>query len=295
MTVNGAAFMPRITVLQEVSTRIPSFSKSRFFNIQADCRKASAHFGNFIIKIRHYVVKYFESTQMVHSQKEMLPMKPATATDYVPALRYRWLTRWYDALMARAFPEAEVRDTLIDSADIRPGQQILDFGTGTASLAIRLKQRHPLPEVVGVDVDPEALAIAQQKVEKAGVYLELAQYNGETLPYPDATFDRIVTCLVLHHLDPAQKRRSLRELRRVLKPSGSLHVADWGKPSNRRMRLAFYVVQLLDGFKTTRENVQGRLPQIFHESGFALVQEAGKVDTLFGTMRIYSIFGTKHW
>ncbi len=143
---------------------------------------------------------------MVYSQKEMLPMKTATTANYVPALRYRWLTRWYDALMARAFPEAKVRDALIDSADIRRGQQILDFGTGTASLAIRLKQRHPMPEVVGVDVDPEVLAIAQQKVEKAGVYLELAQYNGETLPYPDATFDRVVTCLVLHHLDPAQKR-----------------------------------------------------------------------------------------
>lgn len=241
------------------------------------------------------MVKYFESTQMVHSQKEMLPLKTASATNYVPALRYRRLTRWYDALMARVFPEAQVRDALIDSADIHPGQQILDFGTGTASLAIRLKQRHPLPEVIGVDVDPEALAIAHQKVEKAGVYLELAQYNGEILPYPDATFDRVVTCLVLHHLDPVQKRRSLRELRRVLKPSGSLHVADWGKPSNRRMRLAFYIVQLLDGVKTTRENVEGRLPQIFHESGFALVQESDKVDTLFGTMRIYSVFGIKHW
>ncbi len=244
---------------------------------------------------QYYVVQYFENAQMVYTKKEMLPMKTVTTTNYVPALRFRWLTRWYDALMARVFPEAQVRDALINSADIRSGQQILDFGTGTASLAIRLKQRHPMPEVVGVDVDPEALVIAQQKVEKAGVFLELAQYNGEILPYPDATFDRVVTCLVLHHLAPAQKRRSLRELRRVLKPSGSLHVADWGKPSNRRMRLAFYVVQLLDGFKTTRENVQGRLPQIFHESGFALVQEAGKVDTLFGTMRIYSVFGTKHW
>jgi hypothetical protein len=67
-----------------------------------------------------YVVKYFESAQMVHSKKEMLPMKTATTTNYVPALRFRWLTRWYDALMARVFPEAQVRDALIDSADIRP-------------------------------------------------------------------------------------------------------------------------------------------------------------------------------
>ncbi|MBL7783943.1 MAG: class I SAM-dependent methyltransferase [Saprospiraceae bacterium] len=220
-------------------------------------------------------------------------MRTATENRYIPALRFRWLTRWYDSLMAWIFPESDVHHALIESANIRPGQFILDFGTGTASFAIRLKQRHPLPELVGLDVDPDALKIAQQKIEKAGVYLELVEYDGEQLPYPDNTFDRVVTCLVLHHLNPMQKRRSLRELRRVLKENGSLHVADWGKPSNYMMRLAFYFVQLLDGFKTTKENVQGLLPKVFHESGFAMVTESGKVDTALGTMRIYSVFGTK--
>lgn len=220
-------------------------------------------------------------------------MRTATETRYIPALRFRWLTQWYDSLMAWVFPESHVHSALMDSTNIQPGQFILDFGTGTASLAIRIKQRHPLPELVGLDVDPDALKIAQQKIEKAGVDLELLQYDGEVLPYPDATFDRVVTCLVLHHLDHMQKRRSLRELRRVLKENGSLHVADWGKPSNFLMRLNFYLVQLLDGFKTTDENVQGRLPQVFHESGFAMMIESSRVDTILGTMRIYSVFGTK--
>ncbi|MBK8426179.1 MAG: methyltransferase domain-containing protein [Lewinellaceae bacterium] len=111
-------------------------------------------------------------------------MKTASTTNYVPALRFRWLTRWYDALMARVFPEARVRDALIDSADIRHGQQILDFGTGTASLAIRLKQRHPMPEVVGVDVDPEVLAIAQQKVESRCLFGIGAIRRRDTPPTP---------------------------------------------------------------------------------------------------------------
>ncbi len=211
--------------------------------------------------------------------------------NYIPALRYRWLTRWYDSLMLRVFPEVKVRRALIDSANIQKGNRILEFGVGTASLSILLKQIHRLPEVVGIDVDPEALRIARDKIEKSGVFMEIEQYDGSILPFADQSFDRVVTCLVLHHLDPAQKRQSLREIRRVLKPRGSLHVADWGKPSNFRMRLAFYMVQLLDGFKTTNENVQGLLPQIFQETGFLTVQEADKIDTVFGTMRIYLVYG----
>lgn len=214
-----------------------------------------------------------------------------TVSNYVPALRYRWLTRWYDALMARVFPEARVRLALIECAAVQKGQRILEFGVGTASLSILLKQIHPLPEVIGVDVDPEVLRIARQKIEKSGVFIEVEQYDGSILPFADQSFDRVVTCLVLHHLDPEQKRQSLHEMRRVLKPGGSLHVADWGQPSNWRMRMAFYIVQLLDGFKTTAENVEGKLPQVFQEAGFLTVNELGKVDTVFGTMRIYSVCG----
>ncbi len=218
----------------------------------------------------------------------MLPM--STTQNYVPALRYRWLTRWYDALMSRVFPEEKVRRALIDSAAISAGQHILEFGVGTASLSILLKQIHPLPEVLGVDVDPEVLRIARQKIEKSGVFMEVEQYDGSILPFADQHFDRVVTCLVLHHLDPEQKRQSLREMRRVLKPGGSLHVADWGKPSNWRMRGAFYLVQWLDGFKTTTENVEGKLPEIFREAGFETVSELAQTDTVFGTMRVYAVY-----
>ena len=213
-----------------------------------------------------------------------------TPQNYIPALRYKWLTRWYDSLMMKIFPEVKVRRALIDSANIQKGYRILEFGVGTASLSILLKQIHRLPELIGVDVDPEVLSIARQKIKKSGVLMEVEQYDGSILPFSDQSFDRVVTCLVLHHLDPEQKRQSLREIHRVLKRDGSLHVADWGKPSNWRMRLAFYIVQLLDGFKTTSENVQGRLPHIFQEAGFLKVTESAKIDTAFGTMRIYSVY-----
>lgn len=50
-------------------------------------------------------------------------------------------------------------------------------------------------------------------------------------------------------------------------------MADWGKAQNAMMRGAFRLVRLLDGFATTTEHVQGKLPDYFREAGFADVEE----------------------
>jgi SAM-dependent methyltransferase len=107
------------------------------------------------------------------------------------------------------------------------------------------------------------------------------------LPYPDQTMD-IVTCsLLLHHLSDADKVQSLREMWRVLIPGGSLALADWGNPANDAMRLLFYGLQLFDGFDTTKANVQGLIPNMIYDNGFRQMDETGRVNTLFGTLRLY--------
>lgn len=65
-------------------------------------------------------------------------------------------------------------------------------------------------------------------------------------------------------------------------------VADWGKAANRRMRLAFGLVQLLDGFKTTNDNVQGRMPDFIREAGFQNVVVAGSINTAIGTFSYFT-------
>jgi len=74
---------------------------------------------------------------------------------------------------------------------------------------------------------------------------------------------------------------------RVLRPGGELHVADWGKASNFAMRLAFYSVQLLDGFATTTDSVEGRLPEFIRDAGFVDTWETGQVSTIFGSLSFY--------
>ena len=73
----------------------------------------------------------------------------------------------------------------------------------------------------------------------------------------------------------------------VLRPGGTLHVADWGEASNRLMRVLFFQIQLLDGFENTASNVQGELPRLMRNAGFEEVSEHRTFSTVFGTMSLY--------
>jgi SAM-dependent methyltransferase len=108
------------------------------------------------------------------------------------------------------------------------------------------------------------------------------------LPYRDGSFDRVVTSLFLHHLTGEDKLRSLREVRRVLRPGGELHVADWGRPRGPLMTIAAQGIRLLDGDDVTRDNLTGRLPALFREAGLVRVAERGGLATAFGTLAFYS-------
>jgi hypothetical protein len=64
-------------------------------------------------------------------------------------------------------------------------------------------------------------------------------------------------------------------------------VADWGKAQNKLMRMAFLLVQMLDGFETTADNVRGLLPQFFRAAGFEEVEESARYMTIVGTLSLH--------
>lgn len=80
----------------------------------------------------------------------------------------------------------------------------------------------------------------------------------------------------------------LKEIYRIMKPGGKLVVGDWGQAKNRRMRLLFYTVQLLDGFVTTDDNVKGLMPQFIFRAGFGNVSEVAFMNTAIGTFSYYT-------
>jgi ubiquinone/menaquinone biosynthesis C-methylase UbiE len=148
---------------------------------------------------------------------------------FVPAAGADWLLPLYDPfnrLLGAARPKA----ALVDAAAIHAGDRVLDLGCGTGDVALLAKQRQPEARVVGLDPDARALARARAKAARAGVEIELERGFGDALPFADASFERVVSALMLHHLTPELERATLREVMRVLAPGGTFHVLDFTTP-----------------------------------------------------------------
>lgn len=210
-----------------------------------------------------------------------------TTKDYVPALRFDWLTRFYDPVIRLMTREKTFKNLLIQQARMGAQDRVLDVGCGTGTLAIWIKQRHPGVEVVGLDGDAEILERARRKASRYRVSLSLDEGLSYALPYEDASFDRVFSSLFFHHLSTTDKTRSFAEILRVLKPGGSLHVADWGVPTGRLMRSLFLFIQTLNGFANTRDNLKGMLPRLMQGVGFDEVDSRYHVNTMFGTLRVH--------
>lgn len=206
-----------------------------------------------------------------------------TTHPYIPALGHRRLTPFYDPLLRWVFREEVFKRRLVRWVDLQPGQRALDLGCGTATLTIMLKQAQPAAEVVGLDGDPEVLAIGRAKAAQAGVALTLEHGLATTLPYPDASFDRVVTSLMLHHLETADKQRALAEAFRVLKPGGVLYVLDIGEARDAGGRLLAQVVRRLE---RAADNVDGKIPLMLRAAGFTQVAEVERFGALLGLITI---------
>lgn len=210
---------------------------------------------------------------------------------FVPAAGVHWLTRFYDPAVGLLTRERTWRPRLVNQIAPRPGERILDLGCETGTLTVMLQQACPEAEVIGLDIDRDALRVARAKANAAGTRISFWHGRADdpsTVPmFRFASFDKVVSALLFHHLTTEQKLRALTHTRNLLRAGGEMHVADWGKPANQMMRILFYPVQILDGYTNTSDNVQGRLPEYMREVGFSDVTETHREGTLLGTLSFY--------
>lgn len=207
---------------------------------------------------------------------------------FTPALGRFSAVRFYDPVVAltrerlwRALAAAYVAP--------RPDDVIVDVGCGTGSFATLLYRIEPRATIIGVDPDPEVLAIARRKASDGSATIDWRVGMGdaleETIGYGVA--DTVVSSLVLHQCPLTVKAAVLAAIHGALRPGGRVVIADFGLQRTALMRTAFRIVQFADGFADTQPNADGAIPELMSRSGFRDVREAEVVPTVSGSISIY--------
>ena len=109
-------------------------------------------------------------------------------------------------------------------------QTLLDVATGTGDMAILAAKMLRPQKIVGIDISEKMLQFGRKKIEKEqlGTKIELVGGDGETINFPDNSFDGVMVAFGVRNFEHLEK--GLKEIFRVLKPGGQLVVLEFSKP-----------------------------------------------------------------
>lgn len=164
-------------------------------------------------------------------------------------------------------PVARQREKIIPQAQ----GQVLEVGMGTG-LNIPFYDKTRVSRIVGVDPALRMHHLADKRIAKAGLNVELIGLSAEKLPVDDASFDTVVCTYTLCTIpDPAA---ALAEMRRVLKPGGKLLFSEHGRApdaevANWQTRLQPYWSKLAGGCMLDRD-----IPLLLQDAGFSAATQS---------------------
>lgn len=189
--------------------------------------------------------------------------------DYLPAAGRDAFLPFYD-LLTRLLGMPRVYETLIGQAAIADGMSVLEIGCGTGNLTTRVHRAHRGARVLGLDPDSRALARAERK-DSGRNEIEFIRGYVQKLPFEDNAFDRVLSSMMWHHLDGETKAAAAREILRVLRPGGRLHLVDIG--GDMSAADGFFARRLMRSDHAAG-NLGDAIPSLFRSVGFECTQVA---------------------
>jgi ubiquinone/menaquinone biosynthesis C-methylase UbiE len=215
-------------------------------------------FDRFLAPIARLVIdesamrQFYESIDWA-TERDRLQDSTLVYPDYYSSQNFHGIDRGYlnisaavsyDPITQYALPPGEtlVRQGLLDAIQSRP-RRILDLGCGTGSTTLLLKQAFPQAEVIGLDLSPYMLVVAEHKAKKAGLDIRWRHSNAEKTSFPPNSFDLVTASLLFHETPPPIAQAILRESYRLLTVGGEMLILDG---SQKVLRQTEWLTQIFE-------------------------------------------------
>jgi ubiquinone/menaquinone biosynthesis C-methylase UbiE len=202
---------------------------------------------------------------------------------YIPAMGRDRLLPLYDTV-SRLLGVDSLHRQLIEQAEIEPGHRVLEVGCGTGNLTLLAKRLQPRADFVALDPDPRALARARRKAARRHLAVQLDRGFAEQLPYADHSFDRVLSSLMLHHVERDAKRTMLQQIARVLRPGCALHLLDIDGAVGRHDP---FLARQLHGGRRLRDNLPNDITALMREAGLTNPAEVAHRVERIGRLTFY--------
>jgi ubiquinone/menaquinone biosynthesis C-methylase UbiE len=156
------------------------------------------------------------------STLDTITASPSGLTELKRAHRGIWASGSYAAVAERLIEEVPPQH-LLRRAAVEPGMTVLDVATGTGNVAIRAAQLGA--RVTGLDLTPELLDRARERVAGTELAIEWVEGDAEDLPFEDGSFDCVLSTFGVQFAP--RHEVVARELVRVTRPGGTIGVVNW--------------------------------------------------------------------
>lgn len=187
-----------------------------------------------------------------------------------PAMINNHFTRYYDFFVDTFFVGKQLQKKTLELINLKKEGSLVDIGCGTGTLVLLLKEKYPGAVISAVDPDKNVLVVARNKAKKKNLHVNFLQSGGESLPFPDKSFDVVTSSLAFHHMPLEIKEKTVSEIKRVLKNDGIFYLIDIGRPSNFLWKVLCRLASIVEPREYLKDNLQGGIPLLLQAEGFAI-------------------------
>jgi ubiquinone/menaquinone biosynthesis C-methylase UbiE len=151
-------------------------------------------------------------------------VEPAVKWDYLTAVKARQQATWASGDFAVIGTTLQiVGELLCEGVDLRAGERVLDVAAGNGNATLAAARR--FATVTSTDYVPALLERGRRRAEADGLEVTFQEADAEALPYPDASFDVVVSTFGV--MFAPNHSRAASELLRVVRPGGRIGLASW--------------------------------------------------------------------